>query len=62
MVGQDTNTTWGVSSNSGVGSGVHLTFGADKGTGTEFTVSTGVGMGMRVLWVAGGLRVACSWE
>ena len=43
------NTTWGVLSNLGVGTGVHLPFGA------------GVGTGMNVLGVAGGLRVASSW-
>ena len=55
VVGQETNTTWGVSSNSGVGTGVHLPFGAGMGTGMEMGAETN-GLG-----VAGGLRVACSW-
>ena len=61
MVGQDMNTTRGVSSNSGVGTRVHLPFGADVGTGMDLVVSAGMGVGMKVLWVAGGLTGACSW-
>ena len=54
MAGQETNTTRGVSSNSGVGTGVHLPFGVGMGTGME------MGAEMNGLGVAGGLRVACS--
>ena len=35
VVGQDMNTTQGVSLNSGVVTGAHLTFGAGAGTGME---------------------------
>ena len=56
VAGQETNTTRGVSSNSGVGTGVRLPFGASMGMGTEMGVETN-GLG-----VAGGLRAACSWE
>ena len=38
--GQETNTTQGVSSNSGVSTGVRLPFGAGMGTGTEMGVET----------------------
>ena len=58
VVGQDTNTTWDVSSNSGVGTGVHLPFGVGMGMGMELAASAGVGMGTNILGVAGGLRVA----
>ena len=51
---QETNTTRGVSSNSGVGTEVCLPFGAGMGTGTE------MGAEMNGLGVAGGLRAACS--
>ena len=54
VVGQETNTTQGVSSNSGVSTGVRLPFGASIGTGTERGAETN-GLG-----VAGGLRAACS--
>ena len=54
VVGQEMNTTWGVSSNSGVGTRVHLPFGAGMGTGME------MGAEMNGLGVAGGLRAACS--
>ena len=54
VAGQETNTTQGVSSNSGVGTRVHLPFGAGIGTGTEMGAET------NNLGVAGGLRVACS--
>ena len=54
VVGQETNTTQGVSSNSGVSTGVCLPFGAGMGTGTEMGVET------NCLGVAGGLRAACS--
>ena len=56
VAGQEMNTTRGVSSNSGVGTGVHLPFGAGMGTGTEMGAETN-GLG-----VAGGLRAACSRE
>ena len=49
-----------MSANSGVSTKVHFPFGVDMGMGTELAASAGVGMGTRVLWVAGGLRVACS--
>ena len=52
VAGQETNTTQGVSSNSGVGTGVRLPFEADMGMGTEMGVETN-GLG-----VAGGLRAA----
>ena len=55
VAGQEMNTTWGMSSNSGVGTGVHLPFGAGMGTGME------MGAEMNSLEVAGGLRAACSW-
>ena len=55
VVGQETNTTQGVSSNSGVGTGVHLPFRAGMGMGMEMGAETN-GLG-----VAGGLRAACSW-
>ena len=54
VAGQETNTTRGVSSNSGVDTGVCLPFGAGMGMGTEIGVETN-GLG-----VAGGLRAACS--
>ena len=50
VVGQEMNTT----SNSGVGTGVHLPFGAGMGMGME------IGAEMNDLGVAGGLRAACS--
>ena len=56
VAGQETNTTQGVSSNSGVGTGVRLPFGAGMGTGTEMGAET------NRLGVAGGLRAACSRE
>ena len=56
VAGQETNTTWGVSSNSGVGTGVRLPFGASMGTGMEMGAET------NSLGAAGGLRAACSWE
>ena len=52
VVGQDMNTMWGVLSNLGVGTRVHLTLSVDMGMGTESAVSPGAGMGVRVLWVA----------
>ena len=55
VAGQETNTTQGVSSNSGVGTGVHLPFRVGIGMGMEMGVET------NSLGVAGGLRVACSW-
>ena len=55
VVGQETNTTWGVSSNSGVSTRVRLAFRAGMGMGMEMGVETN---GL----VAGGLRVACSRE
>ena len=61
VAGLDMNTTWGVSSNSGVGTRAHLTFGVGMGMGTELVVSAGAGTGTNILSVAGGLRVACSW-
>ena len=61
VVGLDMNTTQGVSSNLGVGTGVHLTFGAGMGMGTELVVSAGMGTGRNILWVVGGMQVACSW-
>ena len=61
VAGQDTNTTWGVLSNSGAGTGMCLPFSVGMGTGMELAVSAGVGLGTNVLWVAGGLRVDCSW-
>ena len=60
VAGQDTNTTWGVSSNSGAGTRVCLPFGVGMGTGTKLVVSAGMGPGTNILGVAGGLRVACS--
>ena len=57
---QDENTIQGVLSNLRVGTGVCLTFGAGMGTDMELTVSAGVGMGTKVLWVAGGMMAACS--
>ena len=54
VAGQETNTTWGVSSNSGVGTRVRLPFGAGMGMGTERGAETN-GLG-----VAAGLRAACS--
>ena len=56
VVGQETNTTQGMSSNSGVSTRVCLPFRAGMGMGTEMGVETN-GLG-----VAGGLRAACSWE
>ena len=56
VAGQETNTTRGVSLNSGVGTRVHLPFEASMGTGTEMGAET------NRLGVAGGLRAACSWE
>ena len=56
VVGQETNTTQGVSSNSGVGTRVRLPFGASMGMGTEMGAET------NSLGVAGGLRAACSQE
>ena len=56
VVGQETNTTRGVSSNSGVGTGVRLPFEASMGMGMEMGAETN-GLG-----VAGGLRAACSRE
>ena len=53
VVGQDTNTTQGVSSNSGVGTRVHLPFSAGVGMGMELVASAGMGMEMNVLGVAG---------
>ena len=55
VAGQEMNTTRGVSSNSGVSTGVCLPFGAGMGTGME------MGAGTNGLGVAGGLRAACSW-
>ena len=49
VVGQDMNTTLGVSSNLGVGTRVHLPFGVGVGTGTELVVSAGVGTGTNIL-------------
>ena len=54
VVGQETNTTRGVSSNSAVGTRVHFPFRAGMGMGTEMEAE------MNGLGVAGGLRVACS--
>ena len=54
VAGQETKTTRGVSSNSGVSTRVRLPFGAGMGMVTE------VGVEMNSLGVAGGLRVACS--
>ena len=54
VVGQEMNTTQGVSSNSGASTGVCLPFGAGMGTGMEMGVET------NCLGVAGGLRAACS--
>ena len=62
VVGQETNTTQGVSSNSGVGTGVHLPFSMGVRMGTELAVSADMGEELNGLGVAGGLRVACSWE
>ena len=45
VVGQDMNTMQGVSSILGVGTEVHLTFGAGMGTGMELVGSAGMGMG-----------------
>ena len=56
VAGQETNTTRGVSSNSGVSTGVRLPFRAGMGTGTEMGAET------NGLAVAGGMRVACSQE
>ena len=56
VAGQETNTTWGVSSNSGVGTRVRLPFEASMGTGMEMGAET------NRLRVAGGLRAACSRE
>ena len=56
VAGQETNTTRGVSSNSGVGTGVRLPFRAGMGTGTEMGAET------NGLAVAGGMRAACSQE
>ena len=55
VAGQEMNTTRGVSSNLGVGTGVCLPFGAGMGTGTE------IGVGMNGFGVAGALKAACSW-
>ena len=55
VVGQDMKTTWGVSSNSGVSTGVCLPFGAGVVTGVEMEAGT------NSLAVAAGLRVAFSW-
>ena len=52
VAGQETNTTRGVSSNSGVGTRVHFPFRAGMGMGTE------MGAEMNGLGVAGGLRAA----
>ena len=60
VVGQDMNTMRDVSSNLGVGTGVHLPFGVGVGMGMELGVGAGVGTGVNILWVAEGLRVACS--
>ena len=54
VAGQETNTTRGVPSNSGVSTRVHLPFGAGIGMRTERVVET------NSLGVAGGLRAACS--
>ena len=59
VVGQDTNTMLGVSSNSGAVTRVRLPFGMGMGTGMVLVTSAGKGTGMNVLGVAGGLRVAC---
>ena len=56
VAGQETNTTRGVSSNSGVGTGVRLPFGASMGMGMEMGAET------NSLGAAGGLRAACSRE
>ena len=60
VAGQDMNTMQGVSSNSEVGTRVHLTFSAGMGPGMELVASPGTGMGTKALWAAGGLRAACS--
>ena len=62
VVGQETNTTQGVSSNSGVSTGVCLPFGVGMSMGTELVASAGMGEGTNSFGVAGGLRVACSRE
>ena len=56
VAGEDMNTMWGVLSNSGVGTKVHLNFGAGMGIGMELVVSAGEGTGTKALWAAGGLR------
>ena len=61
VAGEDMNTTWGVSSNSGAGTRVCLHFSVGVGTGLELAVSAGVGMGMNNLLAAEGLGAACSW-
>ena len=58
VAGHNTNTTWGVSSNLGVGTGVRLPFGTGVSTGMELAVSAGMGAGTNSLGVPGGLRVA----
>ena len=59
VVGQDMNTMWGVLSNLGVGTRVHLNFGVGVGMGMELVVSAGTGVGTKVLWVAGGIQASC---